>query len=816
MIPASTFNVRRRGIMTTSFRAICPAVLLLCVVVVWPVSAQLPVVRIGFLLDGESSVNALTDMVQQEILTLTESEFDVRFDPEDVLLGDWTRESMEINVEVLMKDPDVDLLIALGAVSSHIFCCLENLPKPVIAATVIDRELQNLPYEDGHSGVPNLNYLVFPRGLESDLDRFQDVVPFDRLTVVFNRWFTKVVPELSERFAEVFAARGLDFDFVFVGDSIDEGLAAIPVDTEAVYLAPLLHLSDDERQRFVSGLNARDLPTFSLFGVDEVQRFGVFAGQRVDAFWERLARRVALNVQRILLGEDAGGIPVAIPDRARLTINMETARKIDVYPPWDVLTEADLLNEEPEFSRSYSLDQIAEEAIRTNLDIAVSEREVAVGAQQIPLARSLWRPQISVGLTGVQIDEDRSSALIGQAERTWTGGIALTQLIYSDPALANVAVQKHLQLSREQELEQLRLDIARDAAVAYLNVLLAETVEGIRRNNLELTRSNLDLAQVRQAVGSAGPGEAYRWESEVATARRDLVDAWTQRFQARLELNRLLHRPLEESYQLAEIALDDPAVMPSRARILPFIVTPRHFEVFREFSVREGLSRSPELRQLDAAIAAQERVVTGARRAFWSPEVALQAELDERLDASGSGSSDSGSVSIPGVQIPDDTSWSIALQGSLPLWEGGARRAELAAERETLARLKLDRETLSERLEQLIRSTLFVVNSSYAGIRYTREASEAASNSLELVTDAYSRGAVDVLDLLDAQNAALNAELAAASALYNFFIDLLAVERSVNWFNFLRTPQEQQQWFERLESWFDEHNLEPQPQLVRF
>ena len=61
-----------------------------------------------------------------------------------------------------------------------------------------------------------------------------------------------------------------------------------------------------------------------------------------------------------------------------------------------------------------------------------------------------------------------------------------------------------------------------------------------------------------------------------------------------------------------------------------------------------------------------------------------------------------------------------------------------------------------------------------------------------------------------------NAELAAASALYNFFIDLLVVERSVNWFSFLRTPQELQQWFERLESWFAEHNLEPQPQLVRF
>ncbi|MEE8523071.1 MAG: TolC family protein [Thermoanaerobaculia bacterium] len=722
---------------------------------------------------------------------------------------------MEVNVEVLLKDPEIDLLIALGAVSSHAFCCRENLPKPVIAATVIDHEVQNLPYEDGRSGVPNLNYLVFPRSVENDIERFREIVPFERLTVAFNRWFTDVVPGIRGRFAEVFAAQGLDFDFVSVGPSVDEALAAIPADTEAVYLAPLLHFSDAERQRFVDGLADRDLPTFSLFGVDEVERFGVFAGQRDQAFWDRLARRVALNVQRILLGEDAGEIPVAIPDRHRLTINMETARKIDVYPPWDVLTEADLLHEEPQFVRSYSLDEVAEEAIRTNLDLAAGAREVAAGALQIPLARALLRPQIDVALTGLQIDDDRASAVFGQAERTWTGGLTLTQLIYSDPALANVAVQQHLQLSREQQFEQLRLDIARDAAVAYLNVLLAETVEGIRRNNLVLTRSNLELARVRQSVGSAGPGEAYRWESEVATARRDLVNSWTQRFQARIALNRLLHRPLEEGYQLSEVALDDPAVMPSRGRILPFIVTPRHFEAFREFSVREGLSRSPELRQLDAAIAAQERVVASARRIFWNPEIALQAELEERLDVSGAGSVDTGPP-IPGVQVPDDTSWSFALRGSLPLWAGGSRRAELQSERETLARLQLDREALRERLEQLIRSNLYVVNSSYAGIRYTREASAAADDNLELVTDAYSRGAVDVLDLLDAQNAALNAELSAASALYDFFIDLLDVERSINWFTFLRTPQERQDWFQRLEKWFADHHLQPQPQLVRF
>jgi len=55
---------------------------------------------------------------------------------------------------------------------------------------------------------------------------------------------------------------------------------------------------------------------------------------------------VALNIQRILLGEEPGSIPVNLAIGEQLKINMETARAIDVYPDWRVLVEAELINEE--------------------------------------------------------------------------------------------------------------------------------------------------------------------------------------------------------------------------------------------------------------------------------------------------------------------------------------------------------------------------------------------------------------------------------------------------------------------------------------
>jgi hypothetical protein len=53
-------------------------------------------------------------------------------------------------------------------------------------------------------------------------------------------------------------------------------------------------------------------------------------------------------VQKILLGEEPGALPVAFTRREQLTVNMRTARAIRVYPRWSAITDAELLHEEPQ------------------------------------------------------------------------------------------------------------------------------------------------------------------------------------------------------------------------------------------------------------------------------------------------------------------------------------------------------------------------------------------------------------------------------------------------------------------------------------
>ncbi|MEM9291754.1 MAG: TolC family protein [Acidobacteriota bacterium] len=769
--------------------------------------APLPKVRIGLVSDGPSVVlEGFSDNLRNEIQTLTEGEFDVEFGAPggpEVEVGEWTAESVESRVDALLENPEIDLLISLGVLSSHGFCCREELPKPVIASVIVDIELQNLPLTlAGTSGRDNLNYVAFPDSVVSDLEEFHRVVPFEHLTVIFNRWFVDLVPGLSIAFAESIAEAGFRSSLVEVGDSVAEALAEVPEETDVVYVAPVLHLGEQGRRDLYSGLTERGLPSFALLGVEEVP-YGAMAAQREATVFRRLARRVALNAQSILLGTPAGSLPVILPDQRLLTLNMDVVRQLGVYPPWDVLAEAELINEEPTYEREISLLSVLDEAVEANLDLLAGRREVLAGAQEVEKAQAQRKPQLSFSLTGLTLDKDRANPLAGQAERELTAGLTVEQLIYSEPAWANIAIQRALQLQREEAFEQLTLDIQLEAALAYLDLLRAKTSERIRKEDLRLTRSNLESAQVRRSVGTGGPGEVYRWQASLADARRALIDAQELRRQAEEAVNAVLRRDLTEGFSVVEVSLDDPDFLINNKRVAGYTSSALHFAAFSDFQVALGLLRSPEIAQLDAAIAAQERVLESARRAFREPQVALQGTFEERLIKQGEGSDD-----VPGA--PDDTRWSLAVIGSLDLISGGERTAAVVQAQEDLRQLQLQREAAAQGVEQGVRATLHQTRASSAGIRLAKESANAAGRNLELVRDAYLRGAVEILDLLDAQNAALQADLAAGDVIYQFFIDLLEHQRTVGGFDFF-DPQAESEWLERLDAHFDRVGVDPTP-----
>ena len=749
-----------------------------------------------------------------EILDLVGGDIDIRFPEDKRRLADFSLAGVASAVDGLMGDAEVDVILTMGPVASTYAARLEAFPKPLVAVFVIDPEVQGIPTatnDEGErvSGVTNLNYVTFPSNVEQSVRRLREITPFRRLTFLTSEGLAEAVPALEENLQS--GVQGLDLDpsMVRVGASVEAAIAAIPGDTEAVYVYPLIQLPPGDFNRLVQALIERRLPAFSYWGRREVE-LGLLASLFATEEFDRLGRRIALNVQRILSGEEAGGLPVDFARRVRLSLNVETARAIGVYPSWSVWTEVDLVvDRERGFQRQLSLSMAAQEAVTANLELLATNRFVAAADQDRRIARSVLLPQVSVAGFGELIDSDRASSLSGGPQRLGVASASVSQLLYSDGVRANVRIQDELQLSREQQLEETRLDIVLDASVAYLDILRAKTSETIQRENLSVTRSNLELAQVRQEIGVSRPAEVIRWENQVANNRRDVINAGAQRNIAEIRLNRLLNRPLEEPFQTEETDLRDPLLRTSAAQLGPYLGNPFAFDIFRDFMTIEAGLVAPELQQIDAAIRAQERALTAAGRAFWTPVVILNGEVSTVATGGAGTSIDLGFALPGGLTGPNAVNWTLNVAASLPLFTGGARRAERAQTSVELEELRVTRRLVAQHVEQRVRSFLHAAGASFAGIELADTSADATERSLVLVTDAYQQGAASILDLLDAQNQALVARQVAANAVFDYLIDFMNVQRAVGQFDFFRTSEEGQMFLERLGRFFAQAGFDP-------
>ena len=129
----------------------------------------------------------------------------------------------------------------------------------------------------------------------------------------------------------------------------------------------------------------------------------------------------------------------------------------------------------------------------------------------------------------------------------------------------------------------IRLDLVQQVATAYLNVLRTKAFERIQRNNLKITRTNLEAARYRDSIGAAGPGEVYRWDSELATNRTNVIKASVRRELSEQALNQMLNRPLTETFSTEEVDINDPRLMTSNERLFKLIDNPWAFEIFCDF-----------------------------------------------------------------------------------------------------------------------------------------------------------------------------------------------------------------------------------------
>ncbi len=775
-------------------------------------------VRIAVVADGPWERNVeMQELLARSISDVFGKDAPVAIDPGKVRVGDWTLAGVRAINDRLLADPDVDMILGMGLIASQDLATRGALPKPVIAPVVVDAARQHIPLVKGTSGVKNLSYLVYPQTFVRDLGLFREVVPIRKLVNISSRPYDRVLPPGPESMQRIGQQLGLQITELFVDSSADEVLKNIPRDADAVFVEPIPHLPAKEFDKLIQAFIELRLPSFSYFGDTEVRR-GVLASANPDIL-PRLARRIALNVQRIVgEGEEPGSLPVAFTPGKRLAINLKTADAIGVSPRWNMLLEAELVGSDSTLPGAYTF--TLPEAIRRiadrNLEIRAKIREVRAEGLNTAIARAALFPKIDVSATGVQIDKDRAIAG-GQPERSATLEASGSQVLFAEAALANLSIQSSLQDARTQELEATKLNTIVEGTQFYLNYLRIRRMYYLLLDNLKLTRTNLELARVRQATGAASPEESLRWEVEIASLRKTTMDMQSEMNQALLALKQILRIPMLSQVNVVDVSMADTTMFLTNKDVLDCLDEPVGFEFLSDFLLSEALRLSPELRQLDAVIEAQSRNLTSLKVSSFLPIISAFGTYSRRFAASEIVSpfqlpalSSAPAPGTPGEAflysvlgslspaLPDENNWSVGIQLSLNLFSGMGTRAAQEKSAIQIEQYGLQREAATEKVELRIRAEMERTKASKFAMDQATHQQDAARKTLNIVTEAYSRGAVSILSLLDAQNGALRADQVAANALYDFWISSLLVQRAIGQFDVLKTPDERGDFLNRL------------------
>ena len=323
-----------------------------------------------------------------------------------------------------------------------------------------------------------------------------------------------------------------------------------------------------------------------------------------------------------------------------------------------------------------SLAEAVRQALASNLDLAAQRRALAAAREEIGLARSTLLPQIDVGAQGQYLYEDREGN--NNEEESLLLAAKLTQSLYDEESWAGFDIQKHVYTGRVQQFAAFELEVIQTAAEAFLELERAQRVVAIQESNREITGRNLSTSRSRIAAGWSSDREILRWQSQLAGNDADVRAAQVGALQNRFELNRVRNRPPEAAAAALPATIEEYGFVYARDAIARSIVEPEADRRMRDFLVRVGISRSPDLAALDASIAAAQRQLSSSRRAFWVPTLSLNAGVDHM--ATNTSNDDF-----------NDTEWGVQGVLSFPLLEGGAKLANRDQAVQALASFRTER-----------------------------------------------------------------------------------------------------------------------------
>ncbi|MFO1125169.1 MAG: TolC family outer membrane protein [Methylocystis sp.] len=265
-----------------------------------------------------------------------------------------------------------------------------------------------------------------------------------------------------------------------------------------------------------------------------------------------------------------------------------------------------------------------------------------------------------------------------------------------------------------------------NGATAYMNVLRDTAVVSLRKNNIAVLEEQLKQTRDRFQVGEVTRTDVAQAEASVALARSEFYGA-----QAQLKNSMANYRQI--------IGCEPNHLQPGRS-LEPLL--PKSLEAAIAIALVEHPGVTAALHQVDAA----ELAVKVAEAALM-PNLSVNTQVSNQYDSF---------LGLPGSK--QFTASAIG-QLNVPLYQGGAEYASIRQAKEQLGQARLNADVQRDSVRASVVSSYGLLDTARASIISGQAAVKAAETALAGVREEAKVGQRTTLDVLNAQQALLNARV---------------------------------------------------------
>ena len=765
-------------------------------------------IELAFVFDGPSEKNLEVLKTFQQTITISLlPDYRAVFPKDLIFVGDWTEKGAKAASDKALNSR-ARMVISLGYMSSNYYSDKKDKKKYVV--TIEQYGLRDF-------GNKFFNPI---QQTANDFYTFKVLVPsIKKAAILMNENYYKTETNWKASVQQKLKEKNCDLNFVIVpvNSNLKASLAKIPSDVDGIFVTPLYNLTTAQRKEVYDYAISRKLPSYSIVGKEDVE-LGAMLGTSTMDVDKKIAEATSFNIHGVLHGNAVKNERIPFYDDKVIFYNSDTGEAVDYTPPLRLLNNSVTITHKqlPKYSLGTLIDALDE----TNLDIKRKQFLISAARRSVASAYLRYLPTLRLDLGYQSYNDAYARSYSGVPTHAGQFTVAMDQILYSPDLVTNIIVKhKKLKFDKAEELLT-RANTEYHVGNLFIDTLMLENMIKVQEESLQETRENLAMARVREKTGKCGYEEVFRWAGEVSEQEKRLLAMQADYKNLKVTINKLLNKDQKSDFAFVPLTASDPAFFTTDLHIIDHVRDPKKLGKFTDMLVEEAIYLSPETTKLKAAIAMKKAEMANYIQKFVLPNAKMSLEYGTMYDRAlpyddeahnqmryvarglAGGALNPGSEAWANANSPylnlDKTSLRFFIGAQWKPIEGGHKFAEIARCKSELNELNAYLEEVNTEIEMQVRSVVNRAISKYFMIEKSYKAMFAQSENYQMVKAKYLRGEVPINQIADAHKLYYDAKLDAMNSQYEFFKELIWVQRGLLSVNWSKASDEAKRWIKSI------------------